>query len=98
MLTRANLGGQHAPQVSGIPPGGGKVRCPFCHRDTLSITNSRLISDSPLWIVRRVRHCDHCHRNFPTYEMLESVYADLEKGRQMLTDFRKLITGKSSED
>lgn len=96
MLTKGNSVVNIGP--SGKKPGGGKVRCPFCHRDALSITNSRLLTDSPLWVVRRRRVCEHCHKAFITFEMLESVYAKLDQARTTLTDFQKLISNKPTTE
>lgn len=98
MLTKANPTVQHAPDT-GMTPGGGKVRCPFCHRDnTLRVTNSRLLGAVSFWIVRRTRFCEHCHKQFSTYEMLESVYNLLEKARSTLAEFRKLLGSKLGDD
>lgn len=98
MLTNAKTPRQDAQSKFGIQPGGGKVRCPFCHRDELNVTDSRLMSGWAFWVVRRRRHCGHCRRSFLTYEMLQSIFDGLEKARATVADFKKLLEGKPTSE
>ncbi len=69
------------------------MRCPYCHEDNTSVTDSRDTGD--LAAVRRRRECVKCVRRFTTYERaeLEDLYIIKKDGRREKFDRHKLLAG-----
>lgn len=96
MLTKDITRGQYRQPIGSAL--GGKVRCPFCHREEVSVTNSRQVGESAIWLIRRTRHCGHCRKTFHTFEMLTNVYDTLAAARSTLVGFRRLLEGINPSD
>jgi transcriptional repressor NrdR len=69
------------------------VRCPFCGSNTEKVVDSREGRNGA--VIRRRRHCLHCHRRFTTYERIEEIQFMVVKkdGRREPFDRNKILSG-----
>lgn len=69
------------------------MRCPFCHKDQLKVTDTRETPDA--LAIRRRRECLDCRRRFTTFETIELQHLQVQKRdcRFQEFDFNKLRTG-----
>ncbi len=69
------------------------MRCPFCGSNTEKVVDSREGRNGA--VIRRRRHCLHCHRRFTTYERIEEIQFMVVKkdGRREPFDRNKILSG-----
>jgi transcriptional repressor NrdR len=71
---------------------GGAVKCPFCQKGELKVTDSRNQADHNA--VRRRRECLACERRFTTFEIIELAMQVLKRdGRYEDFKREKLVEG-----
>ena len=69
------------------------MKCPFCHRSSNKVVDSRLSQNGKA--IRRRRECLRCKNRFTTYEYIEETPLMVIKkdGRREPFDRNKLLTG-----